>query len=482
MEEANAKKTKTKTVSLKNKKTAKASLAKASIKGKTTTTKKTAKAPTIKKKPELKTNIEKDVLVNKEELQEKKINNTTKNVVKKTTKKEEPKNLVKEYKKKKSTIKEPNNIIRKIPKEEKTIGYDTTVEPLSLDEEKAPQRIDISLKDQRKEEKKQKRLEKRRLKAEKKALRKNEKLKLKEKKLQEKKELKEKEKKDKEKRKNKSKIEFPKEWKTINSKNDRVVKEEKPKTFKGKIKSSIFELVDEKVLEERKKQSKESIKKSIIVFLIIAIIIGIVVYSLLKYNDFIRKQLAVYDPYRIGDLVYLKDDSSWYVIADSDSSHDTVKLVSNLFADVNQDGIISEADVIQYNKTNSVDYNESDENSIAYFLNKTLKGVYSNKIGDIKEISILTSKEFVKIRERMNFGDEWYVPNWLANVGLQNYWILSDKNNRVFVATSKGTFYLAEPNKSKFIRPTIVIKKDNVTKVEEKKNITIDLINGLKRK
>ncbi len=138
--------------------------------------------------------------------------------------------------------------------------------------------------------------------------------------------------------------------------------------------------------------------------------------------------------------------------------------------------------MVQYHKDNSTEYSTDDENSIASVLKKDIKGKYEEKIGKIQEMNVLSSKEYVKIRERMNFGDEWTTPNWLANGGLKNYWIQSDKNNKVFVVTEKGTFYLSESNKTKFVRPTIIIKKEFVTKVEEKRNITVDLINGLKRK
>ena len=149
---------------------------------------------------------------------------------------------------------------------------------------------------------------------------------------------------------------------------------------------------------------------------------------------------------------------------------------------MNADDKIDGGDMVQYHKENSTEYSDDDENSIAYLLKHTTKKQYEEKIGKIKEINIITSKEYVKIRERMNFGDEWTTPNWLANSGLKNYWIQSEKNNKILVVTEKGTFNLSDPNKTKYVRPTIVIKKELVTKVEEKSNINVDLINGLKRK
>ena len=468
---------KNKTISIKNKKAAKETLAKASIKGKSTAKKVIKKASTVKTPVKAKTIDEKELtqlietpIKEEKNVSEKAVKKETKTTAKKTTK-TSPKTVYKEKtaeKKKKSTIKEPNNIIRKLPKEE-------TNEVKEKEEVKKESKEEIvkTKRQLKREEKKKQRLEKRKIKREKKAKQKEEKKKLREKELKEKKLKKEK--------KNKTKIEIPKEWKTINTKNGKAVQED-PKTFKGKIKSSIFESIDEKELKERKKKSKESFKKTLIVLLIIAVIVGVAIYSLLKYNDFVKKQLAVYDAYRIGDVVYLKDESLWYVIEDSDSKKDSVKLLSNKFADINLDGNVDGNDLVQYHKENSAEFSADDENSVAYLLKKTIKAKYEENIGKIKEISIISSKEYVKIRERMNFGDEWTTENWLAGPGMKNYWIESEKNNKVYVVTEKGTFYLSEPNKTKYVRPTIVIKKEAVTKVEEKRKISVDLINGLKRK
>ena len=82
----------------------------------------------------------------------------------------------------------------------------------------------------------------------------------------------------------------------------------------------------------------------------------------------------------------------------------------------------------------------------------------------------------------MNYGDEWKTSNWLAGSDYPTWWILSEQNSKVYSVTSKGTFILSTPNSSKYVRPTIEISKDLVTKIEDKKQVTVDLINGLKKK
>lgn len=278
-----------------------------------------------------------------------------------------------------------------------------------------------------------------------------------------------------------TKIIFPKEWQTINSKNNKTKTKnvETPKTFKGKLKNSIFESIDEKELKERKIKEKESLKKFGIISLIVIVSLCLIFFVLIKYNDFVRKKLAVYSSYRIGDIVYLEDESQWYVIKDTSSSEEYVKLLSSKIADVNGDGVIDPNDTVVYNSSNKAEYDISNENSAAYVLNETIKKKYEDTVGSIKEISLLTTNEFVKIRERMNYGDEWSQGNWLANNDIQKWWILSEKNDKVYVVSFKGTFFLSNAKNYHFIRPTIVIKKDLVTKVEEKKEITLDLTNGL---
>ena len=476
---------KAKTISIKNKKAAKQTLAKASIKGK-----KTTKASTVKKKPK---NITKDVqqideielLINnkpgeketKKEVKEKPKTKATKTT--KTSKK--PTSVKKKVTKapvKKEILKNEEPKIDVLTDEEKIAKQDLSIEKQKLtDDIKKLEKELLTEKQKKKQEKKKLKEEKRRKKKEKK---------LKEK--EEKKRLKEKEKKEKQKqkelKKKKGKIELPKEWKTINTKNTKIEKnkEEVPKTFKGRLRSSIFESVDEQELEERKRKSRESLKKTIIIFLIIGITIAIIIYSLLKYNDFVRKQLAVYEPYRIGDVVKLKDESRWFVVSDSDSREETVKIISQNMIDINSDGIIDSNDYVVYNSTGKAEYDISDEYTVANLLHDSMRKRFESVLGNFDDMSILTSKEYVKIRERMNYGDEWSEGNWLASNDYKNWWILSDQNDKVFVVTSRGTFILTNPSKSYFIRPTLVINKDLVTKLEEKKEITMDLINGLKRK
>ena len=94
-----------------------------------------------------------------------------------------------------------------------------------------------------------------------------------------------------------------------------------------------------------------------------------------------------------------------------------------MMVDVNNDGMLDASDLVKYNTTNTAEYDSENEGSIAYVIKKYAKGIYEEKIGKIEEMGILKSKEFVKVRERMNFGDEWTQGNWLASDSCPKYWI-----------------------------------------------------------
>lgn len=265
----------------------------------------------------------------------------------------------------------------------------------------------------------------------------------------------------------KNKLILPKEWKEINKKTkEQEISNDK---FSSKIKHSIFEELDEKSFVAKKKEEKEQLKKSIIILLIIVITIALAVFILYNYNDFVKKQLAVYDIYEIGDKVELKDNSIWYVVENSDSKSETVKLLKDTPVDINNDSKLDANDTIKYNSNNLPEYDTTLIDSVGNYLSDNYIFKLQEKVGNIESISLLTSKEFVKIRNKMGFGYEWSEGNWLANSDIGTWWIISKQNEKVYCVTSIGSYKLQSPISPNYVRPTIVIKKSNITtKVEEK--------------
>lgn len=267
----------------------------------------------------------------------------------------------------------------------------------------------------------------------------------------------------------KVKVVLPKEWQEINK--------NKPKEkglsqinekLSGKIKNSIFEEVDEKTFLIKKERQKEKLKKTMLVLLIIIVSLFVVAVLLYKFNDKVREQFTIYDTYTIGEKVKLKDGSLWYVVTDSKNSEKTVKLLSEKIIDINKDSKYDKNDKLKYNSLKVAEYDITNEDSSAKYLNDTYKLELEELVGKIEEISLLTSREFVKIRERMGFGYEWSTENWLAGSSLSEWWIISSQNEKVYAVTKTGTYKLYSPDSTNYVRPTIVIDKSLVEKIEEK--------------
>ena len=263
----------------------------------------------------------------------------------------------------------------------------------------------------------------------------------------------------------KAKIVIPKEWQNINkTQKTKQVSDEK---LSGKLKSSIFEEVDEKTFQIQKKKQKETLKKTFLITLIILSIGALSIYLLFKYNDYVKKQFKVYDKYSIGDKVSLKDESIWYVVEDSNNSMESVKLISENVIDSNEDGKQDYKDKKMYNTQNTDVFDKKDENSIAFYLEEEYRPKLEESIGEIKDITLLTSKEYIKIRERMGFGYEWSTGNWLANSKLDKWWIISSQNEKVYIVIPTGTYRLVKSNSINYVRPVITIDKELVTIIKE---------------
>lgn len=281
------------------------------------------------------------------------------------------------------------------------------------------------------------------------------------------------------KQKETNKLVLPKEWQAIKGKSSKGKEPKTNEKLSGRLKNSIFEELDEKTYLIQKKQQKESLKKTFLTLLIIAVAIALGVYLFFRFNSHAKEQLRMYDKYSIGDKVVLKDDSIWYVVIDSGSGEANVKLLSAVVIDVDESGKIDAKDRKKYNNTNTDVFDLKDENSLAYYLDNDYRPKLENKVGKIKDISLLTSKEFVKMREKMGFGYEWSTGNWLASPSLGTWWIISSQNEKIYAVNSKGTYSLFKATSLNYVRPVITINKESTTKVKdsngEEKNFFKDI-------
>ena len=301
---------------------------------------------------------------------------------------------------------------------------------------------------------------------------KEEKIKLKElKKLEQRKEKLEKEKIKNEKKKLKQEKANEKKLKKAEAKKEKQVISQKKSTslkqkdIKEKIRNSIFEEEKEEQKEIKQKEKvKRSTRKALITFVIMLLLFlgSIVVVNKLKGR--MKSTLNMYTPYKTGELVILKDSSKWYVIADSSADKLTVKLLKELPIDLNENGNIDAGDQIQYSKDGKVEYDSSIEGSIANYLETKYKSELTEKVGKIENVSLLTSEEYVKARNKMGYSYEWPEGNWLASSTLGIWWLGSSKKNGVLVVTPKGNYRLYSVNQQGYVRPVITIDKDLVKK------------------
>lgn len=264
----------------------------------------------------------------------------------------------------------------------------------------------------------------------------------------------------------KTKLVLPKEWQQIKptTKKKKTGTKTEPDNLSSRLKSKIFEEIDEKQLIAEKKKNKEKNKKNLIKLSILAVVILVTCFFLIKYNENIQKQLKVYREYTTGEKIILKDNSVWYVVEDSDNKTPTLKLLKETQIDVNNDGKFDNKDKMKYNSSNKDSYDITDEESVAYYLENEYKDYLTEKVGTIESISILTSKEFVKARGKMGYDYEWTEGNWLANNNLGTWWINSSQNGKVYAVTRIGSYKLYSANVTNYVRPVITINKDVVEK------------------
>ncbi len=283
----------------------------------------------------------------------------------------------------------------------------------------------------------------------------------------------------------KTKLVLPKEWTPVEKKPKKSTHKTKEftntNTLTNIFKKSLFEEVDEQEYQKEKQVKKEKRKKELIIFGIIAAIVVIAVLILLKVSSSFKKQLALYDKYQIGEKVTLNDDSIWYVVSDSGANDDKVKLLKETIVDKNTDNKFDDSDKMNYNKDDKAEYDVSLEETGPYYLDHDYKKALEEKIGKIDSIGLLTTKEFIKIRERMGYSDEWSDGNWLANYKLGNWWIESEQNQKVFAVSPNGSFKLFHANTKNYLRPTIVIKKEYI-KAEKEEPVENDKLENNEKK
>ncbi len=206
---------------------------------------------------------------------------------------------------------------------------------------------------------------------------------------------------------------------------------------------------------DKAKNYKRLITITMIILIIFAT--GVAVYKKLDKQDV----FTYYGAYQIGDKVVLPDGSIWYVVDYSNNKTARIKLLAEKPIDVNNDGKIDNKDKLPFDKNEKAEYNKKNEGNIAHYLEMT----YKSTLGDLKgtiAVNLLTSKEYIKLRDSFEFGYEWKNGNFLASTTLGYWWINTIQNSKVYTVNTIGSYVLLPSTKENYVRPVITIDKVNI--------------------
>lgn len=217
----------------------------------------------------------------------------------------------------------------------------------------------------------------------------------------------------------------------------------------------------ESVYMEKKKKTKFDVKN---VTKISILFLGIIFFTILITAFLINKEdilVFSFKEYKTGELVNI-GATKWYVISDSNVDNQTVELLSQKPIDINNDGKLDDDDRKKFDMEGKYYYSIKNKNNIGYFLNNELKKLLNIK--GIKSIRLLSSEEYIYIRNQMDFGYDWKDGNWLANKEIGEWWLDTIKYNRVYTVTERGSYKLDYSDNKNFVRPVILIDKSYVNK------------------
>ena len=189
--------------------------------------------------------------------------------------------------------------------------------------------------------------------------------------------------------------------------------------------------------EEKKKEEKIKYTKRGIYFIVF--VIGIV--SLLMLIDYLK----------------ITNARSFFKYVEYNNK---VILLKETIVDINNDDKIDNNDKIRFNTNGKNEYDIKSKDSVGEYLEKEYKKKLNNKIGNVIEIRLLKSREFVKMREELGFPFEWKTENILAGKTLGVWWIEGVNKDSVYAVTIRGVYKLYKPGDYNYIRPVIVIDKD----------------------
>ena len=164
-----------------------------------------------------------------------------------------------------------------------------------------------------------------------------------------------------------------------------------------------------------------------------------------------------YKKYTIGEKVTLLNNMEGYCISNCGENSRKITILNLDVLDINNDSIIDEKDMISYDADNTIAYDSEMQGNIASLLKEK-----EERLAEIEEYRLMTSEEYVTIRNKMNFGYDWDDGNWLANEKIGSWWLSSTKFSNILVVTKRGSYKLSKPSEKNYVRPIFITYKENI--------------------
>ncbi len=149
-----------------------------------------------------------------------------------------------------------------------------------------------------------------------------------------------------------------------------------------------------------------------------------------------------YKDWNIGSIVTLQNKSRWQVVKNDLKYSKKITLASLDILDINQDGKITEEDMLPYDSKGKTEY-KVEEGNIGYNLNQYFGG--SNI--SVSSVRLLTKDEAEKLKT-------------VVDLSKQAFWIQDVKDKKVATYSDKITYQKATDKA--YVRPVIEITKDQI--------------------
>ena len=149
-----------------------------------------------------------------------------------------------------------------------------------------------------------------------------------------------------------------------------------------------------------------------------------------------------YKDWNVGSIVTLQNKSRWQVVKNDLKYSKKITLASLDILDINQDGKITEEDMLQYDSKGKTEY-KVEEGNIGYNLNQYFGG--SNI--SVSSVRLLTKEEAEKLKT-------------VVDLSKQAFWIQDVKDKKVATYSDKITYQKATDKA--YVRPVIEITKDQI--------------------